>query len=225
MSIFKNGQLILMTQGKTLVLPTVFLSVIAMMAMIGTSTMQIAFAESDTTSQPVVKASAELQKDPLAMKILAEMEKQKLRYAQKTLEKPQPVKLTAQQIEVEENRVIAQQRLDEKLVAFVEKYKDKMPKAAYTKFVEKKPERVQGVFWGMFDYMQNKVDNARAAMKVVLDNGGSLLEARDAYFNHASIKRVELIQVANDLNVQHGHADKSVQATFDKNGKLPRFDD
>ena len=214
-----------MTQGKKLVLPTVFLSIIAMLAMIGTGTMQIAFAESDTPSEPVVKASEELQKNPLAMKILAEMEKQKLKYAQKTQEKTQPVKLTAQQIEVEGKRVIAQQRLDERLDAFLEKYKDLMPKAAYTKFVEKKPERVQGVFWGMFDYMQGKVDSARAAMKEVLDNGGSLLEARDVYFEHAATKRVHLIQVANDLNVQQGHADKSVQDTFDINGKLPRFDD
>ncbi|MEX2060356.1 MAG: hypothetical protein WD966_04800, partial [Nitrosopumilaceae archaeon] len=204
-----------MTQRKKLVLPTAFLSIVAMMVMIGTSTAQIAFAEPDATSEPVVKASEELQKNPLAMKILAEMEKQKLRYTQKMQEKTQAVKLTVQQVEVEEKRTIAQQRLDEKLDAFIEKYKDVMPKAAYTKFVEKKPERVQGVFWGMFDYMQSKVDSARAAMKEVLDNGGSLLEARDAYFDHASTKRVQLIQVAEDLNVQHGHADKSVQDTFD----------
>lgn len=213
-----------MTQRKKLVLPTVFLSIVAMIAMIMTSTAQIAFAESDTSSEPVVKASAELQKNPLAMKILAEMEKQKLKYTQKMQEKIQPIKLTAQQVEVEEKRVIAQQRLDEKLTAFIEKYKDVMPKAAYTKFVEKKPDYIQGVFWGMFDYMQGKVDNARTAMKAVLDNGGSLKEARDAYFEHASAKRVQLIQAVEDLNIQHGFADKSVQDTFDKNGKLPRTD-
>jgi len=214
-----------MTRGKKLVLPTVFASIIAMMAMIGTDSVQIAFAATDTTSEPVVKASEELQKNPLAMKILAEMEKQKLRYAQKTQEKTQTIQLTPQQIEVAEKRGIAQQRLDERLAAFLDKYKDMMPKAAYTKFVEKKPENVQGVFWGMFDYMQSKVDSARAAMKAVLDNGGSLLEARNAYFEHASTTRVQLIQVAKELNVEQGHADKSVQDTFDINGKLPRFDD
>ena len=60
-----------------------------------------------------------------------------------------------------------------------------MPKSAYAKFVEKKPDYVKGIFWGMFDYMQGKVDTARAAMKQVLDNGGSLKEARDAYFANA----------------------------------------
>jgi len=213
-----------MTEEKKLVLPTAFLSIIVMMAMIGTNTIQNAFAEPEATSEPVVKASEELQKNPLAMKILAEMEKQKLKYTQKMLEKPQPVKLTSQQVEVEEKRVVVQQRLDEKLNAFIEKYKDVMPKAAYTKFVEKKPDYVRGVFWGMFDYMQGKVDSARNAMKVVLDDGGSFKEAQDAYFEHASAKRVQLIQAVKDLNIQHGFAEKSVQDTFDKNGKLPRSD-
>jgi hypothetical protein len=77
----------------------------------------------------------------------------------------------------------------------------------------------------MFDYMQNKVDTARAAMKEVLDKGGSLSEARDAYFEHAATKRIQLIQAVEDLNIQHGFADKSVQDTFDEKGKLPRTDD
>ena len=224
MDIFKIKNPICNDAGEKISPSNSILVIVAMMAMIMTSTAQIAFAESDAASEPVVKASAELQKNPLAMKILAEMEKQKLKYTQKMQEKTQPVKLTAQQVEVEEKRVIAQQRLDEKLNAFIEKYKDVMPKAAYTKFVEKKPNYIQGVFWGMFDYMQGKVDNARTAMKVVLDNGGSLKEARDAYFEHASAKRVQLIQAVEDLNIQHGFADKSVQDTFDKNGKLPRTD-
>ena len=212
---------IAMTQGKKLVLPIAFLSIIAMIAVTGTNTTQIAFAESDTTEIDV-KASEELQKNPLAMKILVEMEKQKLRYQQQSQVKSQQ---TAQQAEVEEKRVVAKQRFSEKLDAFVEKYKDSMPRAAFSKFVEKKPQYVHNVFWGMFDYMQGKVDNARAAMKEVLDNGGSLREARDTYFEHASTKRVQLIQAVEDLNIQHGLADKSVQDTFDEKGKLPRTDD
>ena len=181
-----------------------------------------AFAESDTT--PIVKASEQLRKNPLAMKILAEMESQKLKYKQNTLEKYQVLKLNSQQIEVEKQREVAQERLSERLNAFLLKYQDKMPKAAFAKFVEKKPDYVQGVFWGMFDYMQGKVSDARSAMKQVLDNGGSLKEARDAYFSHAATKRVQLIQVVEDLNVQQGLANKSVQDNFDELGKLPRTD-
>jgi hypothetical protein len=192
-----------------------------MIAITGANTTQIAFATSDNT-EITVKASEELQKNPLAMKILAEMEKQKLRYQQQIQTKSQQ---TAQQAEIEEKRAVVKQRFSEKLEAFTEKYKDFMPKAAYSKFVEKKPEPVRNVFWGMFDFMQGKVDNARAAMKGVLDNGGSLSEARNAYFEHAATKRVQLIQAVEDLNIQYGFADKSIQDTFDEKGKLPRTDD
>ena len=209
----KNGEI-------PIVLSTVLLSIVALSAIPGTNIISFADAESEI----VVKASKQLQKNPFAMKILAEMEAQKLRHNQHTQGKFQSVPLTSQQIEVQENRAIAQERLSERLDAFLLKYQDKMPKAAFAKFVEKKPDYIQGVFWGMFDYMQGKVDSARGAMKHVLDNGGSLKEARDAYFSHAQTKRVQLIQVVEDLNVQHGLAERAVQDTFDEQGKLPRSD-
>jgi len=62
-------------------------------------------------------------------------------------------------------------------------------------------------------------------MKRVLDNGGSYQDAREAYNKIAAIKRVELIEVTKNLNVKYGLADEKVQATFDKYGKLPRYDD
>ena len=206
----KNGKL-------PIVLSTVLLSIVALSAVPGTNL--ISFADAET--EIVVKASKQLQKNPFAMKILAEMEKQKLRHKQITQGNFEPT-LTLKQIEVEEKRVIAQERLSERLDAFMLKYKDQMPKAAFATFVEKKPDYIQGVFWGMFDYMQGKVDSARSAMKQVIDNGGSLAEARDAYFTHAQTKRVQLIQVVEDLNVQNGLAERTVQDTFDELGKLPR---
>jgi len=210
----------MINKKNSILLTSVLFSIIALSFIPGTN--QSAFADSDT--KPVVKATEQLRKNPFAMKILAEMESQKLKYKQHMLEKSQPLKLTSQQIEVEKQRELAQERLSERLDAFLLKYQDKMPKAAYAKFVEKKPEYIHSIFWGMFDYMQGKVSDARSAMKQVLDNGGSLKEARDAYFSHAATKRVQLIQVVEDLNVQHGFADKSVQDTFDDQGKLPRTD-
>jgi len=203
-----------------IVLSAVLFSIVVLSAIPGTNV--ISFADAD--SKIVVKASKQLQKNPFAMKILAEMEEQKIRYNQQMQGNLQPKQLTLKQIEVEEKRVVAQERLSERLDAFMLKYQDKMPQAAYSKFVEKKPDYIQGIFWGMFDYMQVKVDSARSAMKQVLDNGGSLAEARDAYFAHAATKRVQIIQVVEDLNVSHGLAEKSVQNAFDEFGKLPRSD-
>ena len=203
-----------------IVLSSILFSVIVLSLTFGTS--QTVFAESE--SKIIVKATEQLRKNPLAMKILAEMEEQKIKYKQQMLGKIESTKPTLKQIEVEKQRQVAQDRLSERLDAFILKYKDKMPEAAFAKFVEKKPQYIHGVFWGMFDYMQGKVSDARSAMKQVLDNGGSLKEARDAYFAHASTQRTQLIQVVKDLNVQHGLADKSVQDTFNELGKLPRTD-
>ncbi len=216
-----------MTQSKNyFILPAVLASIAVMLAVPGTSTENIAFAESNTNIKPVILVSDQLKKNPLAMKIITEMEAQKLRYKQQQ-EQPgiQHEQGNVQQTELEKNRIIAKQRLAERVQDLIDKTKEYTPQASFSRFVEKKPEYTHAVFWGMFDYMQGKVDAARAAMKEVIDNGGSLKEARDAYFEKASTKRVQLIQVVEDLNIQHGLADKSVQDTFDEYGKLPRFND
>ena len=96
----KNGKI-------TIALSTALLSIVALSAVPGTNFISFADAESEV----VVKASKQLQKNPLAMKILAEMEKQKLRYKQQMNGIAQPIQLTSQQIEVEEKRAIAQERL------------------------------------------------------------------------------------------------------------------
>ena len=125
---------------------------------------------------------------------------------------------------IDQQRAIAKQELNKELDRMNDKYSDHTPKAAFTSFVSSKPADTQNVYWDMFKYQQQKVSNARLAMKAVLDNGGSLQEAREAYHNAGAIKRVQLIDMTKDLNIKHGLADESVQSTFDKYGKLPRYD-
>ena len=216
-----------MTRAKNyFILPAVFASIAVLLVVPGTSTENIAFAESNTNIKPVILVADHLKNNPFAMKIITEMEAQKLRYKQQQEQsRVQQEQVNVQQTELEKNRIIAKQRLAERVQDLIDKTKEYTPQASFARFVEKKPEYIHAVFWGMFDYMQGKVDAARAAMKEVIENGGSLKEARDAYFEHASTKRVQLIQVVKDLNIQHGLADKSVQDTFDEYGKLPRFND
>ncbi len=216
-----------MTRVKNYLIPPAVLASIAVLLVVpGTSTENIAFAESNTNIKPVILVADHLKNNPFAMKIITEMEAQKLRYKQhQEQSRVQQEQVNVQQTELEKNRIIAKQRLVERVQDLIDKTKEYTPQASFARFVEKKPEYTHAVFWGMFDYMQGKVDTARAAMKEVIENGGSLKEARDAYFEHASTKRVQLIQVVKDLNIQHGLADKSVQDTFDEYGKLPRFND
>jgi len=214
-----------MTRAKNyFILPAVLASIAVLLVVSGTNTENIAFAESNTNIKPVILVSDQLKKNPLAMKIITEMEAQKLRYKQEQ-SRSQQEQVNIEQTELEKNRITAKQRLAERVQDLIDKTKEYTPQASFSRFVEKKPEYTHAVFWGMFDYMQGKVDAARAAMKEVIDNGGSLKEARDAYFEKASTKRVQLIQVVEDLNIQHGLADKAVQDTFDEYGKLPRFND
>lgn len=227
-----------MTKGnRSIILPAMLASIAVLMIIPGTNT-EPAFADSETSQ---IKVADHLKNNPLALKIIAEMEKQKIRYKEQMQQQSQnqgkislgtiqvnvtpKAELTLAQKEVEQARERAKERLAEKITDLSEEYKDYTSSAAFSRFLEKKPEYTHPVFQGMFDYVQNKVDTARVAMKQVIENGGTLREARDAYFSHASTTRVELIQVGEELNIQHGLADRDTQDTFDEFGKLPRYDD
>ncbi len=67
-----------------------------------TNSGQEAFAESDI--EPTILVSDQLKKNPFAMKIIAEMEAQKLRYKQLSEEKTPEIIPTKKQIEIEEIR-------------------------------------------------------------------------------------------------------------------------
>jgi hypothetical protein len=183
---------------------------------------QIAFAESD--DKPTILVSDKLKKNPLAMKIIAEMEAQKLRYKQlsdETLPKSIP---TREQILIEENRKISQEMLQEDLKSMEKKYIDFTPKNAFEKFVSKLNSTYHGIFWDQFDYLNAKVQLAIAAKNLVLENGGSFYEAQREYFKYASMPRLEMINYIQELNVRYGFADEDIQSNFDPNGKLPRFE-
>lgn len=166
--------------------------------------------------------SGDLAKNPLAQKILERIEIAKQKIAEMQQKQQQ---INEKQQFLEEQRKIAKQRLNEELQQMNKDNADNTPRAAFTRFVEKTPEKVQDVFWGMFTIHSEKIKSAQDAMNQVLDKGGSYQEARDAYNKIAGIKRVDLIEATKNLNVNYGLADDSVQSTFDKYGKLPRYDD
>ena len=190
------------------------------------NTDQIAFAESEST--PTILVSEKLKNDPFAMKIIAEMEAQKLRYKQisegKTPTTP-IIPLSQEQIEVENTRKIVKERLQEDLNSMNKKYLDFTPRNAFAKFVETVNETYHGIFWDQFDYLEAKVQLAIAAKNVVLENGGSFYDAQREYFKYASMPRVDMISYIEELNIKYGFANEDIQSNFDKNGKLPRFED
>ena len=184
---------------------------------------QEAFAESDKVSTILV--SDTLKKNPLAMKIIAEMEAQKIRYKQLSEETTPKSIPTKKQIEIEENRKISEEILKEDLKSMEKKYIDFTPKNAFEKFISKLNSTHHGIFWDQFDYLNAKVQLALAAKNQVLENGGSFYEAQQEYFKYASMPRLEMISYIQELNIKYGFADSKIQSNFDANGKLPRYEE
>jgi len=205
------------------ILSGILLMVAGMIIISSTHIDQLAFAESNTESAILV--SDKLKKNPMAMKIIAEMEAQKLRYKQISEETTPKSIPTKAQIEIEENRKISDQMLQEDLKSMKQKYIDFTPENAYEKFVIKLNSAYHGIFRDQFDYLNAKVQLAIAAKNLVLENEGSFYEAQREYFKYASMPRVDMINYLEELNVKYGFAEEDIQSNFDANGKLPRFED
>ncbi len=168
-----------------------------------------------------VRNSDQISKDPFAKSLLEKIELMKKRLV--AVEEAKKKQQEHQKF-IDKQRELVKQKLAQDISRMHDKYKDNTPKAAFTSFVSSKPIETHNVYWDMFNYQQQKVMDARKAMKIVLENGGSLQEARNAYHSEAAIKRVTLIDMTKNLNVKYGLADEKVQSSFDKYGKLPRYD-
>jgi len=152
-----------------------------------------------------VLAGEDLLNDPMTAKILENIEISKKRIAE--LQNPQ-VQLTEQQKFVELQRQISNAKLQEELDRMYKRYEDFAPRAAFAKYVEKKPAMYHDFYWELFEYMEQKVIVARQARDQILENGGSRQQAQNAFITLAKIPKAERLQVVNELNVKYGLLNK-----------------
>jgi hypothetical protein len=162
--------------------------------------------------------SGDLANNPLAQDILEKIEQTKKWIAD--LEEREYEKTKAQ-LELEERREIALERLNQDLLEWENLWANYTSRAAFERFVEDKPEQVKGVFWDQFEFKEMKVNAGRAALKEVIANGGTLSEARAAYHKAAETKRIELIEMNAQFNVKHNLAYYKEQLLFNSTGQLP----
>ncbi|MGI0102103.1 MAG: hypothetical protein ACREA7_05855 [Nitrosotalea sp.] len=94
------------------------------------------------------------------------------------------------------------------------------PQNAYTTFASQLNQTVQAIFWGQFNYTEQQTNAGLAAMNQILQNGGSSDQARNAFIQNASTSRSNITTVNNNLNVQYGNANSTVQSEFDQYGDL-----
>lgn len=160
-----------------------------------------------------------LKNDPMAQKILLEIEYSKKHIAE----------LQKNQMDAEINKIlIDQQRL---VVAQLEKQAQQLmdlnntlhtPTAAFRSFVSTvNNTKIQNIFWGEFNFTSQRIDAGHAAMKKVLDKGGTWEEAMLEFTKYAAIRHSELVQVNANLNIQNGLADSNIQKNFNEKGMLP----
>src|SRR5690348_11150016 len=186
-------------------------------------TQQFAQAQVQTDNQTQFQSQSitgdALKNNPMAQKILLEIE-----YSKK-----QVAELQKNQKDAEENKkLIDQQRL---IADQLEKQAQQLmeinnlphtPTVAFRSYVSTvNNTKVQNIFWGEFNFTSQRVDAGHAAMKKILDNGGTWQEAIQEFTKYAAISHSELIQVNANLNIQNGLADANIQKDFNEKGMLP----
>jgi len=186
-------------------------------------TQQLAWAQVQTGNQTQFQSQTitgdALKNNPMAQKILLEIE-----YSKK-----QVAELQKNQKDAETNKIlIDQQRL---VTAQLEKQAQQLmdlnnlphtPTVAFRSFVSTvNNTKIQNIFWGEFNFTSQRIDAGHAAMKKVLDNGGTWEEAIQEFTKYAAIKHSELVQVNANLNIQNGLADSNIQKNFNEKGMLP----
>ena len=179
---------------------------------------QHAFAD-DVENDFIPVASDRIKNDPFLVKILENMEKSKKQFSdiqQKNVQKEL----------LDDKRSEAKSIVEKELQQMFKENEDFTSVSSFNRFLDKvSKDETKIIFQGLFDYKEEKVNAARDAMKEVFKNGGSLLDARNAYHQTAKIPRVDMIQLVQDLNIKAGFSDLDIQQYFSSEGKLPRYDD
>ena len=209
--------------GRQIIRSLIAISSVALFVTAFNGTQQFAEAQIQTDNQTQFQSQSitgdALKNNPMAQKILQEIEYSKKQIAQ----------LQKNQKDAEENKkLIDQQRL---IATQLEKQAQQLmdlnnlphtPTVAFRSFVSTvNNTKIQNVFWGEFNFTSHRIDAGHAAMKKVLDNGGTWEEAMKEFTKYAAIRHSELVQVNSNLNIQYGLADSNIQKNFNEKGMLP----
>ena len=178
--------------------------------------------ENKNNSEFTIVTGEELKKNPMAIKILENIEIAKKRMAE--MQNIQKQK-TEQQKLIEEQRRIAKEQLEKDLARMNRDIEGFTPRNAFAKFVAGFNSTHHEIYWDQFNYMSEKIKIATHAKNTILEKGGSYKEAQAEYIKYASMSRETMIKYVSELNIKYGFTDEGLQMYFDKDGKLPRYED
>jgi trimeric autotransporter adhesin len=169
-------------------------------------------------TQLTTLAGPDLQNNPMAAKILQEIEISKRQVAN-ILGNQTAAKLDEQL--VLQQRQAAASQLKQDLNTLVNASISTTPDVAYANFLTTvNDNRTHPVFQDEFNFMKQRVAVANTAMQSVLNNGGSLGQALESFYKYATINHVQMVSLNNELNVAYGLADSQIQSCFDSKGHL-----
>ncbi len=169
-------------------------------------------------SQFTTLAGPDLQNNPLAMKILQEIEVSKRQVA--NIIGNQTAAKLDQQLVLQQRQSAANQ-LKQDLTTLAVASTSTTPDVAYSNFLTTVDDnRTHSVFQSEFNFMKQRVTVANTAMRSVIDNGGSLGQALATFYKYATINHGQMVSLNNELNVASGLADSRIQSCFDIKGQL-----
>lgn len=179
-----------------------------------------AFGQEQVSEFTVIEGD-EIKNNPVAQQILQKIEESKRIMAELMAGKPI---LTEQQKLVEEQRKIVKERLEAELKRMDKDYESYTPRNSFAKFVSNVDPVFHDLYWDQFNYMDEKIKIARIAKQLALADGATYEEAQSEYIKYASLTRIQMVKLVQDLNVKHGFADQRIQKIFDEYGKLVRYE-
>jgi hypothetical protein len=163
-------------------------------------------------------AGSDIQNNPMALKILQEIQASKQQVAN-IIGNETATKLNQQL--VLQQRLAAADQLKQSLTALAQANSSTTPDVAYASFLTTVSDnRTQAVFQNEYNFMKQRVDASNAAMQTVLNNGGSLDQALLTFNQYATVNHAQMISLNNELNVAYGLADSRIQSCFNSNGQL-----
>ncbi|MHB8602435.1 MAG: hypothetical protein ACYC6W_06140 [Nitrosotalea sp.] len=175
-------------------------------------------ATSAKLTQFTTLAGPDLQNNPMAMKILQEIQASKRQVAN-ILRNETAAKLD-QQLVLQQRQAAASQ-LKQDLTTLAAANASTSSNVAYTNFLTTvNDNRTYPVFQDEFNFMKQRVTVANTAMQSVLNSGGSLGQALATFNKYVTINHVQMVSLNNELNVEYGLADSRTQSCFDNTGQL-----
>jgi hypothetical protein len=199
---------------------TKYYAVFVIAAFLATIPIGNSYAEPNTQEFTAIKGKS-LENNPLVDMILKNIE-----IANKRIQQAQEAEKERAEHQkfIDEQRRIAKAELEKDLASMNKKYEDFTPRNAFASFVSGFNSTHHGIYWDQFDYLDAKVQKANKVKNEVLSNGGSYTDAMKQYAKYASTTRTEMIKTVSELNIKHSFTDAELESNFDKNGKLPRYE-